>query len=95
MSVKNYMEILVEDLLPEVLEAYPKVCKCEQCIDDIKAWSLNHLKPAYSGTDLGDTYIRLKLSDLKMHTQIVKTIAQAIELVSKNPHHQHTCPKNP
>ena len=41
---KNYMEILVSNLLSEVIVNYD-VCKCENCLNDIKAIVLNNLSP--------------------------------------------------
>ena len=37
--VKNYMEIIVEDVLDEVLKTSDLKCKCDECQDDIKSIS--------------------------------------------------------
>lgn len=81
------MEKFVVDTLEQMLKSYPDICTCEQCMSDIVAWSLNHLPPKYVGTDIGDAYARLDMSNQEQYTQVVKIIAQSIELVSRNPHH--------
>jgi len=43
--VKNYMEIVVDNILKKILPDYSNLCKCEKCCDDIKAIALNNLKP--------------------------------------------------
>ena len=45
--LKNYMEDVVEHFLLDVLNEYDNICKCEQCINDIKAIALNNLKPLF------------------------------------------------
>ncbi|WP_446898639.1 late competence development ComFB family protein [Clostridium sp. LBM24168] len=85
--IKNYMEDIVDRLLPKVLENYDNICKCPRCIDDIKAITLNNLSPKYISTEKGLLYTKLnELSD-KFNTNIVKEIALAIDIVSRNPSH--------
>ncbi|MCI1872473.1 MAG: late competence development ComFB family protein [Clostridium sp.] len=81
------MEEIVDRLLPKVLENYDDICKCPKCIDDIKAITLNNLPSKYISTEKGLLYVKLnELSD-KFNTNIVKEIALAIDIVSKNPSH--------
>ncbi len=86
-TVKNCLEQFVIDLLPQVLSSYPDACKCDQCKSDIVAWSLNHLKPHYVGTAMGDTYMRLSIYDSKNMAKIIQTIAEGVEIISAHPHH--------
>lgn len=84
----NYMEVIVDNLLPEILEEYQDICKCEKCIEDIKALTLNNLKPMYVVSDKGSMYVRI--NELKMHfkANVMKEMILSINTVSKNPHHE-------
>lgn len=85
--IRNYMEYIVEENLPLVLDKYPGICKCEKCTDDIKAIALNNLKPLYVVTEKGAIYSRLNELNQQFKTDIISELTQAIEVVSKNPKH--------
>ncbi len=85
--LKNYMEVFVEDILPIVLKDYEQICKCPKCIEDIKAISLNHLKPLYVVTKQGEAYAKINEMQMQFKADIIKEIVRAIEIVSKNPKH--------
>ncbi len=84
--VRNYMEDVVDELLPRVLENYDNICKCPRCIDDIKAIVLNNLKPKYISTEKGLLYTKTNELSREFTTNVIKEIALAINIVSKNPH---------
>lgn len=85
--IKNYMEYIVEENLPLVLDRYPGICKCEKCIDDIQAIALNNLKPLYVVTEKGSIYSKLNELSLQFNADIISELTQAIEVVSQNPKH--------
>lgn len=85
--IKNYMEDLVDNALPEVLETYPEICKCKECLDDIKAKALNQLKPLYFVESRGSVYSKLNSLQSQFKTDILTEIIKAIDLISKNPRH--------
>lgn len=85
--IRNYMEYIVEENLPLVMDKYTDICKCEKCIDDMKAIALNNLKPLYVVTEKGIVYSKLKELSQQFKTNIVSELTQAIEVVSKNPKH--------
>lgn len=85
--IKNSMETFVEIKLPELLLRYKDICKCEKCIEDIKAIALNNLKPLYSSSDKGNTYIKLNTLNNQFMTDVTKELTKAIEIVSKNQRH--------
>lgn len=85
--IKNYMEYVVEELLPSIMENCPDACKCQKCISDIKAIALNNLKPLYVVTEKGIIYSKLKELSIQFKTDVVSELTQAIEVVSKNPKH--------
>ncbi|PAB58724.1 late competence development ComFB family protein [Anaeromicrobium sediminis] len=84
---KNYMEYIVDNLLPNTLNEYPFLCTCHMCKDDIKAIALNNLKPMYVVTSDGESYLKAKSLDRQFISDVVKEIAKAIEIVSTKPRH--------
>lgn len=87
MELKNCMEEVVQDKMDIVLEQYPSCCRCEQCRSDIAALALNQLPPRYVSTRKGDVLVRASEMTAEGEVTVVKAIAKAIEIVSKNPHH--------
>lgn len=85
--LKNYMEDLIGEILPKVLKEYGDICKCERCITDIKAITLNQFYPLYIVSDKGNVYAKLNELQMQIHTDVVKEITKAIEIVCKNPRH--------
>jgi competence protein ComFB len=85
--LKNYMEIVVEHVLPSILKVFPNVCQCQQCLDDIRAIALNHLTPHYVVTEKGEVYTRINEMNIQFETDVMKSLIDAIAIVSKNPRH--------
>ncbi len=88
MELRNYMEISVEHFLPNLLRAFPDICKCDHCLMDIKAIALNSLKPHYVVTQKGEMYSKLDEMNLQYETDILKALIDAITIVSKSPRHE-------
>ena len=86
--VKNYMEIIVEDLLPTMLDKYKGICKCDRCIDDIKAIALNNLKPIYVVSEKGNIYAKSNELNIQFRTDVIKELTEAVDIVSKNTRHE-------
>ncbi|WP_278336315.1 late competence development ComFB family protein [Desulfonispora thiosulfatigenes] len=85
--MKNYMEDVVEEILTRVLKEYKDICKCEKCIEDVKALTLNKFYPLYVVTEQGNTYAKLHELEMQFHTDILKEIIKSIEIICKNPRH--------
>ncbi len=88
MKVKNYMEDVVDHLLPQVLKGLPEICDCERCISDIKALALNSLKPKYVATPVGEVYTKVNELSIQFEADAVRAITVAIEKVKASPRHQ-------
>ena len=87
MPIVNVMEQLVEAKLDELLPK-SKCCKCDKCIDDIKAIALNRLPAKYVSTDLGELFTRVNSSMEKQNSLDINfAVYSAIEFVSNHPHH--------
>ena len=85
--VKNYMEEVVDDLLPILLKGYENICTCEKCQDDIKAMALNELEPAYYVNRKGFLFTKIEETLVQSKADTVLELVVAINYVSKNPIH--------
>lgn len=86
--LKNYMEHVVDRLLPKVLYQHEDICRCDKCIEDIKAITLNNLKPMYIVTDKGSVYSKVNELELQFRANVLKELVKAIKIVSQNPKHE-------
>ncbi|MEL5864151.1 late competence development ComFB family protein [Clostridium cochlearium] len=85
--IKNYMEVIVDDLFPTIIDEYMDICKCDKCIDDIKAIALNNLEPIYVVSEKGNMYAKSNELNVQFRTDVIKELTEAIEIVSENPRH--------
>lgn len=85
--LKNYMEAIVDDIIGDILEKEELDCKCEHCIEDIKAIALNNLKPMYVATEKGILYSKLREMNYQFKADVVKEIMNGIEKIRQNPRH--------
>ncbi len=88
MELKNYKEMAVEHVMPNLLKAFPNICKCDKCLMDIKAIALNKLDPQYVVTNMGGLYAQVTEMSLQYEANIMKAILDGISLVSANPMHE-------
>jgi len=86
--LKNYMEILVDEILPGMLVNEEEICKCDRCILDIKAIALNRLAPKYIVSDIGEIYRRYDDISKQLEINVIEAIMRSIELVKKFPRHE-------
>lgn len=88
-SIKNYMEDLVQDRMPKVLGQL-EICQCERCLKDILANVLNKLPPKYVVTRKGQLYTKINTLQHQFDVDIISAIARAAEVVSANPRHDES-----
>ncbi|MBI9012000.1 MAG: late competence development ComFB family protein [Clostridiales bacterium] len=88
MELKNYKEYAVDHVLPNLLRAFPDICKCDKCLMDIKAIALNNLEPQYVVTDKGGLYAQVKEMSLQYEANIMKAVLDGISVVSEHPMHE-------
>lgn len=86
-ELKNYTEIMVNNTMNAILSKYPELCKCQKCILDIKALSLNRLRPRYVVTQSGEVYKKIDELDRQYYADTVAAVTEAITIVMKNPQH--------
>ena len=88
--IKNYMEELVDQILNKLLEEnadYAHICRCEYCIDDIKAKALNNIKPFYVTGKIGEVYGEYFKLENQNNTNLIMEVVKAIECVNSNKNH--------
>jgi len=83
----NVMEYTVSETLDEVLRSREDVCKCPRCRLDIMAIALNRLPPSYVVTSKGEVIARTNALRQQFKVDVIRAITEAIEIVSKTPHH--------
>ena len=86
LQLKNYMEVIVEEMIDSVLRDI-KSCTCENCRFDIAAIALNNLPPRYAVTREGTLYSKLNLLQQQYDIDVITQITKAAEIVNRNPRH--------
>ena len=87
-GITNINEELVAELMEKVLNEDKAICKCQLCIEDIFALSLNKLKPLYVQSTFKETTFKdYDLTKILDREKITEAIREAIQRVSRHPHH--------
>ncbi|ACL70660.1 late competence development ComFB family protein [Halothermothrix orenii] len=88
-DLKNNTEKIVLETMEEVLSKpeYKDVCKCHQCLLDIASYALNRLPAKYIASSKGDLHTKIAEFENQVNVDALSTVAKAIKVVSKNPHH--------
>ena len=82
----NVMQVLVEEKAPKYVKMFG-LCSCERCMEDVKAFALNHLPPKYVVMEPGDRIPRITVYDSKFSSDVVAQLLQACKVVHETPHH--------
>jgi len=86
--LKNEAENLVILELEQQLEkGHKDLCRCNECIVDIAAISLNTVKPLYRFSLLGTLYASQAMTEQAYADSVKKAVQEAIIKVKKNPAH--------
>ncbi len=83
----NVMENLVLDTIEEILSTQKNICGCQRCKLDMAAIALNKLPTSYVVTAEGEVLLRVNSLKQQLKVDIIRTVTEAMALVSKNPHH--------
>lgn len=78
--IKNYMELLVDEVFQEVKSIYSN-CITEKCIHDIKSTALNTLPPMYFDYDSQESEKKAFLLDRQRRITVLAKIAKAAEAI--------------
>lgn len=91
MPLLNYTEIAVRQCI-EQLPPQTDICRCEDCVLDVIALSLNKLKPHYVVTEKGVLFMQLKGFDAQYNIDIMTAVTEAIDKVRSNSRHGNCKP---
>jgi competence protein ComFB len=86
-KLKNYTEIMVDDLMENILSKHSNICKCNKCRLDIKAIALNLLPTRYVVTETGGLYKKIEEMGVQLQVDVTAALIEAIDQVSKYPKH--------
>ncbi|MCG2713210.1 MAG: late competence development ComFB family protein [Candidatus Omnitrophica bacterium] len=94
MQARNIMEDIVIKYLDEMLALRFDLCTCEICRQDIIAYVLSRLPAKYITTDSGTIHAIMQQLRLEQSSLILKELAGAINIISKQPHHEESHDRN-
>lgn len=84
----NMMEHYVDERLSELLSKND-CCKCEVCVEDMKAYALNRLPSRYVSTVNGEIFTRITQEMESQPTvDLDVAVMQAITSIAANPRHK-------
>ena len=87
-SIENLNEELVIEIMEKIINDDNTICKCQLCIEDIYALSLNKIKPLYvQSTFKESTFKGYDLKKILDKELVGKAINDAIATISGNPNH--------
>ncbi len=87
-SIENLNEELVIEMMEKIINDNNTICKCQLCIEDIYAFSLNKIKPLYvQSTFKESTFKGYDLKKILDKELVGKAINDAITTISGNPNH--------
>lgn len=91
MHIHNTIEDVVLKYLNEILSEKDdkKICKCEQCFNDMACYALNKIKPMYAVSSRGIIHIENKRREDKQdEIDVYTTLSEAIDVVSSTRRHE-------
>lgn len=83
----NALETIVEQTLQQQLHSLNLSCTCKRCQMDVMALALNRLPAKYVVQDVGVPFIKAQYMDDQSQANVLKVLAEAATIVSKNCHH--------
>ena len=82
----NVMQVLVEEKAPKYAQMFG-LCTCARCMEDVKAYTLNHLPSKYVVMEPGDRIPRLTVYEGRFASDITAQLLQACKIIMAHPHH--------
>lgn len=86
MALVNVMEGIIDEKLEQMLKE-ENCCKCERCLEDMKAMALNQLPAKYVSTRNGELFSKLNSLMRQNSIDINVAVSYAIKTVSERPSH--------
>ena len=89
LGMKNYMEEIVQNKMPDILKSMPDICTCDRCTMDMLAFALNCCPPKYVVTTKGKVYAKLNVLQGQFDVDVIRAITDAAVRVGKAPRHDN------
>lgn len=86
MALINVMESIIDEKLALQLKD-ENCCKCDHCLEDMKAMALNQLPSKYVSTHNGELFTKLNALMRQNSIDINVAVSYAIKTVSDRPSH--------
>ena len=87
-EIDNLTEKVVLELIEKILNENDSICRCQLCVEDIFALSLNSMKPLYVQSNIKDhTFAGFDLRKVIDRDAVSAAINEAIDKVTHHPHH--------
>jgi competence protein ComFB len=83
----NHSAEVVYDRIESVLDERDDICHCEECVLDLVAYTLNHVKPLYGTSLLGQLHPSAE-KQRKMDEKISRSIIEGLKRIARHPHHE-------
>ncbi len=93
-KLKNIIEDIAQAHLNTVLTLRYDICTCSICKNDMLAFVLSRMPARYVTTEQGALYTIFQQYRNEHQAEITKAINEAIDIISKNPHHKLKEDKN-
>lgn len=96
MFLKNLKEDMVIDVIKDVLNDLPNVCKCLICIEDIATYVLNRLNPYYISSGRGILHLEKDIEPyIQDKADVYTLVLQGVNIIqNRRKEHLHDTPQN-
>ncbi|MCL2764143.1 MAG: late competence development ComFB family protein [Treponema sp.] len=86
--LKNEAEnLVIREMEQQLKNDDENMCRCNECIVDIAAISLNSVKPLYRFSLLGTMYASQAMTEQAYADSVKQAVKNAIRKVKRNPSH--------
>lgn len=85
-SIRNHTKELVYERIEELLAEKEDLCKCETCVIDLLAFTLNRVTPRYTTSLLGELH-PVKVFEKKIQVEIDLALRAGLKQLQVHPHH--------
>jgi competence protein ComFB len=86
--LKNEAEnLVIREMEVQLKSESDTMCRCNECVVDIAAISLNSIKPLYRFSLLGTLYASQAMTEQAYADSVKQAVTQAIKKVKRNPAH--------
>jgi len=85
-TIRNKAAEAVYERVERLLEARQDLCKCQTCVLDLVAFTLNHVSPRYQTSLLGNLHPD-KLQEKKLQVEIDLALRAGLKRLREHAHH--------